>query len=536
MNKNVYKLLNNKLFLFIVSNLIYFMYLCQVYNNNFIHNNGQILFYEIIILFLITLFLNFIVYILFMKLLDNDIYKVFFFNAFFAVLLISFNYYLLFCFLLVFFAFKFFIKFSLKYIVYFSSLFILFVFIFDFYTTCCYLFYTSFKSVNHDNNFKINVHEKNKNPNIYWIHCDAMIGMDVMKKYFNYNNYELKEYFNSNNYIYNENARLMVGYSTRRALPALFNPNYYDNFYRDYLYDLENVYLEKKVLTDELVNYYELTDKRLHNELFKALKLNNYTTYGIGSFDQYTSLYTDYYYDYYNGNYGNYASGSFRLINYNDNKNRYGSYVKFLHFNTLLLNSYLKNVIDYNKLYFLKGKEVDYNDVNLDGYDYASSMNYVPGLTIFRGLNDIMLDDSSKKFIFIDYYINHMPLSYNACGDNIDSNNSRNILFYKGNYIYSANLLIDILNYIHNNDSEGIIIVQADHGLNAVKDDYIIDTLKVSNEEVQEIRNSVINAVYVPDKYRNGDEKYLGNPLNISRYLVNNYVGYNYKYIEGGVK
>ena len=47
-----------------------------------------------------------------------------------------------------------------------------------------------------------------------------------------------------------------------------------------------------------------------------------------------------------------------------------------------------------------------------------------------------------------------------------------------------------------------------------------------------EIRNSVISAIYIPDKYKNGDEEYLDNPFNISRYIVNNYVGNNYEYLK----
>ena len=33
-------------------------------------------------------------------------------------------------------------------------------------------------------------------------------------------------------------------------------------------------------------------------------------------------------------------------------------------------------------------------------------------------------------------------------------------------------------------------------------------------------------------KYRNGEEEVLSNPLNISRYLVNNFIGDNYEYID----
>ena len=42
-----------------------------------------------------------------------------------------------------------------------------------------------------------------------------------------------------------------------------------------------------------------------------------------------------------------------------------------------------------------------------------------------------------------------------------------------------------------------------------------------------------MSAIYIPDKFKNGDEEYLNNPLNISRYLVNNYVGNNnYDYLD----
>ena len=42
----------------------------------------------------------------------------------------------------------------------------------------------------------------------------------------------------------------------------------------------------------------------------------------------------------------------------------------------------------------------------------------------------------------------------------------------------------------------------------------------------------MINAYYIPEQYKNGEEEYLNNPLNISRYIINNYVGDNYSYVK----
>ena len=89
-----------------------------------------------------------------------------------------------------------------------------------------------------------------------------------------------------------------------------------------------------------------------------------------------------------------------------------------------------------------------------------------------------------------------------------------------------------MLNFIKHNDKNAVIVIQGDHGIHSFEDEYIMKELDINRKELQEIRNSVMNAVYVPKEYRNGDEKVLENPLNISRYLVNNFVGTNYEYID----
>lgn len=41
-----------------------------------------------------------------------------------------------------------------------------------------------------------------------------------------------------------------------------------------------------------------------------------------------------------------------------------------------------------------------------------------------------------------------------------------------------------------------------------------------------------MSAIRVPEKYQTGEEHYaMENPLNISRYLVNSFVGRNYEYL-----
>ena len=91
---------------------------------------------------------------------------------------------------------------------------------------------------------------------------------------------------------------------------------------------------------------------------------------------------------------------------------------------------------------------------------------------------------------------------------------------------------MELLDYIKSIDEDAVIVVQGDHGIHTIADKDIANYFNVSEEGIQEIRNSTISAIYVPKKYKNGDESFLSNPLNISRYLINNFVGENYEYIK----
>ena len=134
---------------------------------------------------------------------------------------------------------------------------------------------------------RVKVYNKTKNilvdnnlssPNIYYIHCDGMLNLETMNKYFNYQSKELKQYLNENNFIINKNTSLIAGHRTHNALVALFNPYFYDNFFGNYLNELEKTFLNKQKTTSFRVDYKNMEEKRLNNELFKALEKKGYKT------------------------------------------------------------------------------------------------------------------------------------------------------------------------------------------------------------------------------------------------------------------
>lgn len=395
--------------------------------------------------------------------------------------------------------------------------------------------YMVINSRGYDNEIDINVDEELNTPNIYYIHCDAMMGVSAMDKYFNYENTYLSNYFGNNGYYLNEDANLVTGHSTQKSLVALFNPNYYDEFYKDYVFDLEETYLGNKKKTDFVVDYYELESKRLNNELFKALEEKGYDTVAIAEYNSYTSLDVDYYYDYfYYDDHVRYIEedrDEFRVLGDNSDL-KLLSYIRFVHSKPLVTRTMLSEVV--RDINFLNYEMVDYDSFDSNDQKYINRAmddnNFWLSKAILKGL-DLSFNTDNNRFVFVDFRLAHEPYTFSFNGSIIDDAYKYNLDVYLENYIYSSYLLVETLEFIKNNDEDAVIIVQGDHGIHTKTEEELMYFFNTDIEGVQEIRNSVISAMYIPDKYKNGDEEYLSNPLNISRYLVNNYVGDNYDYI-----
>ena len=376
----------------------------------------------------------------------------------------------------------------------------------------------------------IKVDKELDSPNIYWIHADAMMNFDTMEKYFKYKNKELPKFLGENNFYYNSKATLIAGHQTQKALPALFSPNYYDNHLKEYLYDLEDTYLEKKDKTSYNISMSEIRDKKINNELLLALDKKDYKTISITKFNNYSGINTDIIYDYYNKTIGNHwhltEKQELRLMTEKGRKNINTSYLlnQFKEILTYsIFSPYVDNMVTYDY------KTVDYNDLDMSKYPEINKTNYWQIKAIMKSLDETK-DIKENKFVFIDYDLNHTALLFNADGSYLSPSDYARVSKYTGHYVYAYKLLIEMVQYIKDNDPEGIIIIQSDHGLHTFPN--LDELLNLTNKQHQEIRNSVMNAVYIPEKYQNGDEKYLSNPLNISRYLVNNFVGDNYTYLE----
>ena len=377
--------------------------------------------------------------------------------------------------------------------------------------------------------FNPNIEENLPTPNIYWIHTDGMMNIEDMNKYFKTYDKNLINYLEQEKFYYNESAELIASHKTQRALAAMFNPNFYDNTFKKYLYDLEDIFLKKETKTSYTISPKEIVEKRFNNELMQSLKEKDYTTIGIAKYNNHSSLKTDIYYDYYNAitNHWHFTEKEelHKLKNPTNNINLKHTGTQIIEvLSHSIFSKITNNIIPY------KYDLVNYNNVDLTNYPYSNTSNYYPIKAIFKSLEETK--EINKKFTFIDYDLYHIELSYDGSGNKLNPLNYYNLDYYDDNYKYANKLLIELLDYIKINDENSVIIIQADHGIHTIYEEDLNKKLNVNQEQIQEIRNSVMNAIYIPEKYQNGDEQYLKNPLNISRYIVNNYIGKNYEYIK----
>lgn len=391
----------------------------------------------------------------------------------------------------------------------------------------------SFNTKSSDISKDIVVERKENGPNIYWIHCDGMVSLSTAEKYFGVDVSYLRNYFKDNDYYTNEDATVVAAHHTMQSLVALYNPYYYDNFFERHLTSLEETYYNKKYKADYYVDYYDLSNRRLNNELFDGLDKAGYKIATVTEFNQYTSFYADYIYDYSNVNSSIFPKHEIELKFYDSSNNSIDMINKavFLeHFKTLgrynLLGNYIMdtNLLNYSVL--------DYNNFNYDNYQYIKNTDFWKSRAIIKSLDHLNNNSEDKRFVFVDFAINHAPWFFDAQGK-VSKNNWGNKEDLANTYIHSMYLLTDMISYINDTDPNAVIILQADHGLHYVPGssvDEIYNFFDAKESDVRLLRNSTINAVYIPQEYRNDDDIVLEDPLNISRYLINNYVGKNYEY------
>lgn len=140
-------------------------------------------------------------------------------------------------------------------------------------------------------------------------------------------------------------------------------------------------------------------------------------------------------------------------------------------------------------------------------------------------------DYSAPRLTVIHDFTAHFPFYYNENGEISQGLKNMDLPDYYPQHMYCAKVLLNMIDMILEADPDAVIVIQADHGLHGnVEEDF--KAAFGEDADTLELWNSTMSTIRVPEMYRTGEEHYATeNPLNISRYLVNSFVGKNYEYL-----
>ena len=364
-------------------------------------------------------------------------------------------------------------------------------------------------------------------PNVYWFLCDGMLGFDAMEQYFGDKQAGLTQELQERGFDIDRGAAFEAGHWTRIALPALMCPDYYDTYLGKILKDHEKANaLREKTGTG-------LDNARVYNETINAFQARGYTTATISIDGPYFYPTTDYFY-YIDARFRSpkdYVSVPQLVHNLKSGEATYDESSLYAHQLGEIFLGGIPGII-YDKLFpnsdiveeklqtgFSSAEEVLLNSP-------SGKINTALVTSLYDAIHSPALD--APKFVIVHSFLAHYPFDQDENGN--PQANYSSILSYPGQHAYAGKVLIHMIDLILEADPDAVIVLQADHGLHMYTAEQIERVLGAGS--ATNIWNSVFSAIRVPAQYQTSDEQYaLANPLNISRYIVNRFVGENYSYL-----
>lgn len=383
------------------------------------------------------------------------------------------------------------------------------------------------------NDFTVNM--TLESPNIYWIQPDGMLGFDAVEKYYGDSQDDFYEQLENRGFDVAREASFEACHTTQVAIPSLISPNAYDHYIGTHVSTHEDAteWIQKNTPAIRK----QMLEFRRKGELQTAFATKGYVVDTIGPYWYYYPPKGGYIYPKepdYNGavKYTNKLDMIFsvqRMIG------DVGEINEFFEIICNKINTWIGNPIEHGELlpYTADIPENEYVRIVLAGAKAKPSVpSHEHGNVV--ALYDVIYGQAeSPRLVIVHDTVAHNPYELNADGSIHDvPENPRDPLAYHDQHIYSGKVLIGMIDMIIRDDPDAVIVIQADHGLHGTSAEAFHKAFGKDADEI-ELWNSTMSAVRIPEKYRNGEEVYMmESPLNISRYIVNRFVGENYDYIN----
>ena len=368
------------------------------------------------------------------------------------------------------------------------------------------------------------------NPDIYWLHIDGMISLNDTEYYFNIPQNESRERLLELEFVINENAEFVAG-GTIQGVAALLSPDFYDSYLNEIF--MEGSHLLRRDGRQELHKDTVARDGisfpnqiAPYHELFHAFLQTGYTTTMIADFAPYVYTPLDLFYRLGDSAY----IDDYPFITVDQTSERH-----FLLNSLDLIELLVMTTAVPGRLASIVSGERDIEwqaiPTHIDDIDRltATTLNLLHERQLYRALINHFetLSSDASTLTYITLMFTHAGLW--AWQANEDASN-RDLHLYPLAHEYALGVMFNMIDMILENNPDAVIILQSDHGMHLYETQEALFEAGFTEEEVLRLYNSVISAVRIPEQYGGLDEPLA--PLNITRELVNRFVGENYQFLE----
>jgi hypothetical protein len=404
---------------------------------------------------------------------------------------------------------------------------------------------------------EFNVDPNLPHPNIYWLHMDGMMGFDMVERYFDEPQTKLKNDLVERGFVINKNARLEAGY-THAAVPAMTSPDFYDSYLASNFIKIARLtrghreYSINSYVTKDGVSF--AVDIYPHIEVLKAFSDIKYKNI-CNKYDSREDISIS-------KNVDIIINGNEVIDDMDIFRKKVIIYTNIVNFINFITDASALSIIEPKIDEMLEKKRPVTNPQQLPIYqetvdkyiiENSDSNNYMAYLV------NVMKYTTSIQSPYFVYFFNsylHAGRFETVVGEviyeepvgwtfNLDEygnyykerlKDPLDVHLYLPQHKYVVKQMIAQVDIILENDPDAVIILQADHGIhcygyNNFPFDFEAMSARGYNLEDQlNLNLSVISAVRIPQKY--GKLSQPLDPLDIARYLVNNFVGKgNYDYL-----
>lgn len=364
-----------------------------------------------------------------------------------------------------------------------------------------------------------------ESPDIYWFHMDGMISIHNAEYYFDLPQTETRKALLDLGFVINEKAELAAG-STNFGVAALLSPNFYDSFLHEIFIEGSMIKRDGRTfLYDSAMhqnNISFINDIAPYHEFLHAFLQNGYIITMIADFDPNVYTLIDQFY---------------RLSNSNEVRHYpFAIADQTLERHSLLGAFYLVELLTRMTPIPRRVREkIVYSDINwqtIPTYYYeinkltATTLDLVHEGQLYQVLIDHLNDyqENAPSLTYITLMFTHVAHWTRLTNEGRD--NSR-IDLYPLAHEYALNVMFNMIDMILEQNPYAVIVIQAEHGIHMEETQEALLEAGFTEEEVIRLFNSVISAVRIPERYGGLDAPLA--PLNITRELVNRFVGENYE-------